>query len=154
MLEGERRLTADAAHELHAIAAIRAQARVALGAAEPDERRHALQALLAGCDRAARLIEQLLQLARLESATESAGLNQALNLAELAARALAEERRKRQQPSHAFTGTVARPAPDPRLRRPAADQVLLRNLLDNALRYSPPGSAVTVTLAAGTPPGA
>jgi signal transduction histidine kinase len=38
-----------------------------------------------------------------------------------------------------------------RLIDPLLAQVLLRNLLDNALRYSPPGSAVTVTLAATTP---
>ena len=123
LLEGERRLTADAAHELRTpIAVIRAQAQVALGAAEPDERRHALQALLAGCDRAARLIEQLLQLARLESSAGLALPHQALNLADLVARAVAEaaESAQHQGPRVGARPAAPRCAGD-RLRRPAVD---------------------------------
>ena len=69
MVATERRFTADAAHELRTpIAAIRAQAQVAQGAgADTAQRDHALQATLAGCDRATRLVEQLLTLARLEA---------------------------------------------------------------------------------------
>jgi two-component system sensor histidine kinase QseC len=68
LLESERRFTADAAHELRTpIASIRAQAQVALGATADSERSHALHATLQGCDRATRLVEQLLTLSRLES---------------------------------------------------------------------------------------
>ena len=66
LLESERRFTADAAHELRTpIAAIRVQAQVALGEADAALRRHALQSTLDGCDRATRLVEQLLTLSRL-----------------------------------------------------------------------------------------
>jgi len=44
------------------------QAQVALGETDDGRRRHALQTTLSGCDRAARLVDQLLMLARLEAA--------------------------------------------------------------------------------------
>lgn len=67
-LENERRFIADAAHELRTpIAAIRAQAQVARAAADEAERQLALDKVLAGCDRATRLTEQLLTLARLDA---------------------------------------------------------------------------------------
>ena len=55
------------ARAAHADRAIRAQAQVALGEADDALRRHALQATLEGCDRATRLVEQLLTLSRLEA---------------------------------------------------------------------------------------
>lgn len=64
----ERTLTADAAHELRTpLAALRAQAQVALRAQDTVERSEALQALIAGVDRATRLVETVLALARLDA---------------------------------------------------------------------------------------
>ena len=68
LLESERRFTADAAHELRTpIAAIRAHAQVALHETDDTQRRSALQHTLDGCDRATRLVQQLLTLSRLEA---------------------------------------------------------------------------------------
>jgi two-component system sensor histidine kinase QseC len=69
-LDNERRFTADAAHELRTpLAALKAQTQVALAADSAQERDHALQQIDAGCDRAARLVEQLLTIARLDART-------------------------------------------------------------------------------------
>ena len=69
-LDSERRFTADAAHELRTpLAAIKTQAQVARAATAEAERRHALDNVLVGCDRATHLVEQLLTLARLEPET-------------------------------------------------------------------------------------
>ncbi|WP_341891429.1 ATP-binding protein [Variovorax sp. YR752] len=144
LLESERRFTADAAHELRTpIAAIRAQAQVAQGAGSDDaQRAQALAATLAGCDRAARLVEQLLTLARLESTAE--GPQEAADLptiardvlADLAPTALARRQ------SLELEADAAVPV------RGSATllAVLLRNLADNALRYSPEGARVVVSV--------
>ena len=64
----ERTLTADAAHELRTpLAVLRAQAQVALRSRDDSERRESLQALISGVDRATRLIETVLTLARLDA---------------------------------------------------------------------------------------
>lgn len=145
LLAAERRFTADAAHELRTpIAAIRTQAQVALGESEDALRRHALQATLQGCDRATRLVDQLLTLARLEAGAQPAGTP--VELRALAQRVLAEL-----APAALARGqdlTLEAPEPCPVNGNETLLAVLLRNLADNALRYSPPGAQVLVRLAA------
>jgi two-component system sensor histidine kinase QseC len=145
MVESERRFTADAAHELRTpIAAIRAQAQVALGAgADEAQRQHALQATLAGCDRATRLVEQLLTLSRLEAAPAAPVATLDLSAltrrvaAELAPAALARQQKLELEA--------------PQRCELAGDELLLgvlvRNLLDNALRYSPAGATIRMLVA-------
>jgi two-component system sensor histidine kinase QseC len=141
LLANERRFTADAAHELRTpVAAIRMQAQVARAATDDAARAHALDGLLAGCDRAARLIDQLLTLARVESAqapdmadVDLAGVVRGV-MAELAPAALAKSQR------------FELDAPDACAVRANALllAVLARNLVDNAVRYAPPGAPVCV----------
>ena len=142
MLVSERRFTADAAHELRTpIAAIRAQAQVAMGALEDvTERDHALRATLAGCDRATRLVEQLLTLARLEAPTDNQP--HAADLAQVCrtiAGDLAVGALDRDQELELNADRGVRVPVDAVLLA-----VLIRNLVDNALRYSPDGARVLI----------
>lgn len=144
LMNSERRFTADAAHELRTpIAAIRAQAQVALG--EPDEalRRHALHATLAGCDRATRLVEQMLTLSRLEAGAAPALTS--IDLGALVRHVVADIAPSALQKSQ----TIAVEAAE-RLDVPGDTTllaVLVRNLVDNAIRYSPPHARVRVSVA-------
>lgn len=141
LLESERRFTADAAHELRTpIAAIRAQAQVAQGAESNLEREHALRATLQGCDRATHLVEQLLTLSRLEA--QAPGDGSLVDLSDVVQHVVAD---------------VAPLALDKRqaiaLDAPASCEVrgdaallgvLVRNLVDNAVRYSPQSAQVFI----------
>ncbi|HSP96842.1 MAG TPA: ATP-binding protein [Candidatus Dormibacteraeota bacterium] len=131
-LERERRFTADAAHELRTpVAAIKAQAQVARLAGGAAPRDHALAQVVAAADRAGRLVEQLLQLSRLESGTPPAFADCSLRplarevLAELAPQAIARR--------------VALELDDgPEVVVRGVAELLgaqLRNLVDNGLRH-------------------
>jgi two-component system sensor histidine kinase QseC len=143
VFDNERRFTADAAHELRTpLAAIRAHAQAAMGAANDTEREPSLQALLTGCDRVTHLIEQLLTLARFESSASAS--SEPIDLddlargvtAELAPQALAKAQRIEMNSAGRC----------PIQSQSAMLGVLLRNLLDNAIRYSPSGAFIRLTL--------
>jgi two-component system sensor histidine kinase QseC len=144
-LEQERRFTADAAHELRTpLAAVKTQAQVALAAADAKERAHALAQVVTGADRAAHLVEQLLALARLDPQTALAQA-QGVSLRALAAECVA-----------ALAPAAAQKGIEVGLVAADAGQVfgdstllavLLRNLVDNAVRYSASGGEVEVRVA-------
>jgi two-component system, OmpR family, sensor histidine kinase QseC len=138
MVELERRFTGDAAHELRTpIAAIRAQAQVAMGATDEARRRHALEATLAGCDRATRLVEQLLTLTRLEAEGIAHGQVDLGQLVRRVAADLAPASLHKQQALELDAAPGCLVAGDETLLA-----VLARNLLDNAIRYSPPRARI------------
>ena len=143
LLESERRFTADAAHELRTpIAAIRTQAQVALSEPDAAQRRHALQATLAGCDRATRLVEQLLTLSRLEA--QGGSSPHVVDLAAVVRQVVADVAPRALAKDQSLDLDAAQACPV------AADDtllaVLVRNLVDNAVRYSPAEARVHVSV--------
>lgn len=142
-MQKERRFTADAAHELRTpVAAIKAQAQVARAASSEAERNHALDNAILGCDRAAHLIEQLLTLARIDTlgndVTEACQLRviAAEVIAAITPAALSQHVRL-----ELTEGAEVEVRCNPVLLR-----ILLRNLIDNAVRHTQPGTSVWVSI--------
>lgn len=139
--ESERRFTADAAHELRTpLAALKTHCQVALRASNDPERRKALNHLMSGVERATQLVQQLLTLARVDP--DAAQDAQHLDLRALAEKVLSElgpDAVERQVELTLDEGPSPQIAGDP-----TTLAVLLRNLVDNAVRYTPSGGAVTV----------
>ncbi len=153
LIERERRFTADAAHELRTpLAVLRTQAQVAQSTRTDTVRQEALDSLIAGTDRATRLIEQMLILARIESGdggSEGPLTQMPLVTADLReiVRAEAATVAPRAVERH-IDLALAGEGVVPILCRPELLAVLARNLLDNAVRYSPDGGLINVSVQA------
>jgi two-component system, OmpR family, sensor kinase len=142
-LERERAFMADAAHELRTpLTALHLQLGTLTRAATEGERTESMGKLSEGVQRAIRLVEQLLALARQEPRAEPARTQFALD--ELAREVvgelvpLADARRIDLGMSEAQSVFV-------RGERDAV-ATLIRNLVDNAVRYTPAGGRVDVSV--------
>jgi two-component system sensor histidine kinase QseC len=148
-IEHERRLTADAAHELRTpLAALRAQWEAARVAADDATRAAAFRQVGRGIGRLGRLVDQLLALAAIENRASTA-FTHLVRWETVIEQALSDC-----MPLIEETGN------DVEVKWPAAGRALpivgdealvtlmMRNLIDNALRYSPAGSDVVVRFGA------
>lgn len=141
--DAQQSFVADAAHELRSpLAALKLQA-VGLQRATSDAAREvAIGRLTAGIDRATRLVEQLLVLAR-QQASQAKGTQPApVSLSDLTRLEVADMAPIAQSSqidlglSHADKGEIAGSAD--------ALRILIRNLLNNAVKYTPTGGRVDV----------
>ena len=143
-LEKERRFTSDAAHELRTpLAALKTHAQLARSSSRQADRDHALAQLTRGVDRAAHVVDQLLDLARVEPGAQQPGqAMQSVDLHQLVIEVVAG------------LGVVAADK-DIELSVEDSGRVLLtgdavslsmliRNLVDNAIRYTPAQGRVTI----------
>ena len=143
-LDAQRAFVADAAHELRTpLTAVHLQAQLAERATTDTERAAALAELKGGLERATRLVEQLLTLAR-----EEPGVSEvppaSVDLAALAREVIAD-----------LAPLAGAKSIDLGLSSSAASMVsgdvdalrtLISNLVDNAIRYTPAGGRVDVAL--------
>lgn len=148
MVQRERRFTSDAAHELRSpLAALQVQSEVIQLAADDEAMRtHALQQLDAGIVRATRLVDQLLTLSRIE-AEDVRNAFQPVMLKKVAQETLASQLPLAEKSNIRLRFNAEA---DPVISgHPLLLSLLIRNLLDNAIRYTPPGSNVDLILQSG-----
>jgi two-component system OmpR family sensor kinase len=142
-LDRERAFMADAAHELRTpLTALHLQMGMLARAENETERNEAMQRLSAGVQRAIRLVEQMLSFARQEPRAEPGRVRVALDdiareiVAELVP--LADAKNIDLGVSNSQSAVV--------LGDPDALRTLTRNLVDNAVRYTPSGGRVDVSV--------
>jgi two-component system, OmpR family, sensor histidine kinase QseC len=141
--ERNKRFSSDAAHEMRTpLAALKTQAQVALRTTNEDERKAGLRKVIRGVDRCTHVVDQLLTLSRLGP---EATLNDTANfdISKLAAEMIA------QLAPLAFSKDI-----DIELNETVKNlkiwgnetsiSILMRNLIDNAIRYTPPKGRVLI----------
>lgn len=146
-MESQKRFVADAAHQLRTpFAGLKTQAELALREEDLGRVRHALQQIMTSAERCNHLVNQLLSLARNEPGGQAYSSFEMLNLNRLAQETVMQWVPEALQKNIdlGFEGSI-RALP---VRGNAIGlQEMIGNLLDNAIRYTPPGG--TVTLRAG-----
>ena len=140
-LSASRNFTALAAHELRTpLAGLRAQAQVAAALSGNEEMREALSAIQTGVDKASYLLDQLLDLARLDALpATSAGDCERLDVVSLYDEVMADLARRGESKQMTICASFDTPQIE---GHRFALTVLLRNLLANAIAYAPVGGRV------------
>ena len=143
-LSVERRFTSVAAHEMRTpLAGLRAHAQLASRADSTEDLQDALKSLMQGVDRASHLLDQLLDLARIEGLADEGALPlEPVALHEVYLDAMRElgPRGAKKKITFAIDFSIEH------LHGHAfAVSLLLRNLLVNAIHYTPPGGHVEVS---------
>ena len=142
----EKRFTGDAAHELRTpLAALKAQAQIALRATDEQERISILHNVINGVDRCAYVVQQLLTLTQLTPEASQYHELSEVNLPALTEEVIAhlvpsaldkkiDISLNSEQEGLMLTGNST------------ALSILIRNLVDNAIRYTPEGGVIQVSI--------
>lgn len=142
-LSAERQFTSVAAHEMRTpLAGLRAQAQIASKARSRSELDDAIKSLLLGVDRASHMLDQLLDIARVESLPKGAELRlEKVRLADVHRDVMTDFGPNAARRTIAVDSVFEA---DTILGHPFALHLLLRNLVANAILYTPPGGRVQV----------
>lgn len=146
VVNSQRRFVADAAHQLRTpFAGLKTQAELALRETSPERVQHALQQIFAGAERCNHLVNQLLALARNEPGARIGGALETLEL-----NRLAQETTMQWVPAalekNIDLGFESFPKAVPVRGDPVGLGEMISNLLDNAIRYTPAGGTVTLSI--------
>lgn len=142
--EREKRFAADAAHELRTpLAALKAHAQVALNTQDINEKNKALEKLIASVNRSTHIVQQLLTMSRL--VPEAATINdlENVNLGKLCREVIAMIVPTAIDKNIDIEFEESKNTPEFR-GNPTAISIMIRNLVDNAVRYSKENSFVKV----------
>lgn len=141
-IENERRFTADAAHELRTpLAGLKVQLQVALRATDEQQKTKAMNKALQGIDRTTHLVNQLLTLARADRESATTLTFQSVDLVGLSRGVITTLKEDARQHRIRLEMDSAQPE-YPINGEPTMLQIMLRNLLENAIKYTPgPGAA-------------
>lgn len=143
-LASQQRFIADAAHQLRTpVAALKTQAELAARQARDTELSATLQQLHSAADHSARLVNQLLSMARAEPGSHRSVMRQPVDLSVLA-RETTGEWVPRALARNIDLGFDDRPTRSTISADPFLLRELLGNLIDNAIQYTQPGGHVTV----------
>jgi two-component system OmpR family sensor kinase len=149
-LDRERAFMADAAHELRTpLTALHLQMGTLSRAANEAERNDAMEKLSAGMQRAIRLVEQMLSLARQEPRVQPT--RAPVPLADIARDVVAEL--VPLADAKQIDLGISNSQPAIVMGDPDALRTLTRNLVDNAVRYTPAGGRVDVSVENGSDSG-
>lgn len=145
MLQRERSFIADSAHELRSpLTALKVQLEVArMNEDDPKKLDDTLRKLERGIDRAAHLVEQLLALSRIDSSFERE--HAPLDWREIVALVTDEYARSAREKEAVIRKDISGPPPFSE-GNPVWAALMLRNLVDNALKYSPAGSEISISV--------
>jgi two-component system sensor histidine kinase TctE len=148
LLSTQKRFLADAAHQLKTpLAGLRMQADLAQRETDADELKKSLKQIGRASIRATHTVNQLLALSRAETTGRSLA-KQRLDLVQILADAI-QDSVPRALEKHIDLGYDGPPSGEPASgleANPTLLKELVRNLLDNALNYTPDGGQVTVRL--------
>jgi two-component system sensor histidine kinase TctE len=149
-LQAQRRFVANAAHQLRTpIAGLKTQTEVALRQTEPREVEHALAQIHTGAERAARLANQLLALARAEPGAVDAQLFREVDL-NVVCKNACREFVPQALSKRIDLGFESADGPVFVHGDPASLYELVCNLIHNAVQYTPPDGHVTVAVSTTT----
>ncbi|MCK9285194.1 MAG: sensor histidine kinase N-terminal domain-containing protein [Rhodocyclaceae bacterium] len=143
-LLAQRRFIADAAHQLKTpLTGLRTQTDLALGETDAEALRRALRYVAKGTERMSHLTQQLLSLARVEATSEQPGQFAEVDLAALA-RAVTAEAADRALVKAINLGFEDSGMPVPVIGSEFLLREMIANLIDNAIKYTPPQGEISV----------